>query len=187
LPAFTHEPYPNITSCATPAAPCRAHEPSPASSTPRLPHGWPLQGNCLVSGLCTRINIIIHKHPPGLGTHSPHAPPTPLRNLVPPPPTILYCNARHTILGVAISCKGQPHGPAVPLSGTVHKGPSTVPAGTVFTPAVSTLLPQRYLTQRPKCCPLHYPMATRVPLRCPMDSHTYPPPYLSQWVAPRGI
>jgi len=43
---------------------------------------------------------------PPLFGHPPPSSPTLLRNIV-SPPTILYCNTCHTILGMAILCKGQ--------------------------------------------------------------------------------
>jgi len=57
----------------------------------------------LVSGLCTRINLIIHKQLPDLDTPFPpfiaHAI---AQCSAPPPLTILDCNTSPTLLGMAI-------------------------------------------------------------------------------------
>jgi len=68
---------------------------------------WPLQDIHSVRGLCTRSNTIIRNRPLCLGTALP-----PLYRLHDCarhccPPIILSSNTCHTILAMAISCKGQ--------------------------------------------------------------------------------
>ena len=67
---------------------------------------WPLQDILLLQELCARINDILCKYSLCLGTPSllyrPHD-----CAIHYSPPTPLYCNIYHTVLAMAISCKGQ--------------------------------------------------------------------------------
>ena len=68
---------------------------------------WPLQDILSLRGLCARIN---HLFIAPARLHCPHACNTCaliLRNLRPPPPTPLLTAIHHTILQIAVSCKGQ--------------------------------------------------------------------------------
>jgi len=67
----------------------------------------PLQDIRLVLSLSIRINTIIRKHPPCLGTPPPPSSPTLLRNIVfsLDNPLLQYMNACRSIFVVAISCK----------------------------------------------------------------------------------
>jgi len=71
--------------------------------------GWPIQDIFLFLGLWARINTILCAPTLCLGTPThPVIARTIAQYNAPPPPTPRYCNIYHTILAVAISCKGQP-------------------------------------------------------------------------------